>query len=457
MAKDVLTIYLLYVVLYQTLALNVDIPLPTYEVARGDNAILPCTFQPKTSDNNLIVVSWMAHADVESDPEINIVTLYYNKPPGISSLDVSDEYKDRATLNYSIPQGTANLVLNSVKSADTRVYECKVQIPGDSTGKQVDTTKLVVLVAPSIPKCAIQGKAEFYQNINLTCYSDEGTPTPTYKWTSFDNANKPRPNPPKSTDVNGVLSLYNISTDTSGYFICTSTNKIRSNSCNLTLTVTAPSMNVASTAGIIGGVVVVLLILLVVVYCCCCRRKQEKHEDYAMGPTEETEYTDKEPHEISEYRGESSKSDVPQDNSNRHERYEDHNERDYDGSSDRYSDRRDDYDDRKGRVDDRRSDRNDDRRSDRNDDRRSDRYDDRRSDRYDDRRSDRYDDRRSDRYDDRRSDRYDDDQDRYDDRRREPRDRYDDRYDDRQDRYRDDRDYGRDRPPNVPANKPSRG
>ncbi|XP_076838726.1 cell surface A33 antigen-like isoform X2 [Brachyhypopomus gauderio] len=228
----------------------------------------------------------MAEAASKSDSDLIITTLYYNKPPGISSLDTSDEYKDRATLNYSILQGTANLVLNSVIPMDTRVYKCKVQIPGDTTGKQMDSTKLLVLMAPSIPKCAIQGKAEFYQNISLSCYSDEGTPTPTYKWTSFDNANKPRPNPPKSTDVNGVLSLYNISTDNSGYFICTSTNKIRSNSCNLTLTVTAPSMNVASTAGIIGGVVAVLLILLFVVYCYDCRRKQqkqEKHEECPMG------------------------------------------------------------------------------------------------------------------------------------------------------------------------------
>ena len=35
----------------------------------------------------------------------------------------------------------------------------------------------------------------------------------------------------------GILSLYNISMDTSGYFICTSKNKIRSASCNITLKV----------------------------------------------------------------------------------------------------------------------------------------------------------------------------------------------------------------------------
>lgn len=36
---------------------------------------------------------------------------------------------------------------------------------------------------------------------------------------------------------NGVLSLYNITAETSGFFICTSTNEIKSATCNLTLAV----------------------------------------------------------------------------------------------------------------------------------------------------------------------------------------------------------------------------
>lgn len=35
----------------------------------------------------------------------------------------------------------------------------------------------------------------------------------------------------------GVLSLFNISKETSGFYICTSSNKIRSATCNLTLAV----------------------------------------------------------------------------------------------------------------------------------------------------------------------------------------------------------------------------
>ncbi|KAK3530423.1 hypothetical protein QTP86_024450, partial [Hemibagrus guttatus] len=148
-----------------------------------------------------------------------------------------DDFINRASLEVDIPKGSAILSLKSLTSKDSRVFQCTVKIPGDKQGKTSDTTSVVVLVAPSKPICNVQGKAEFYQNINLTCRSEEGTPPPTYKWESYDVTNKPRPNPPKSTDVNGVLSLYNISADTSGYYICTSANKIRSDSCNLTLSV----------------------------------------------------------------------------------------------------------------------------------------------------------------------------------------------------------------------------
>ncbi|MCJ8747839.1 hypothetical protein PDJAM_G00158280 [Pangasius djambal] len=436
-------IYSFFAVIHLTSSLNVEIPLQNYEFARGGNGTIPCSFKPQKADNPSIIISWTANPDNPQDSDIDILTYYYFANAE-NQLDVADGYTDRASLQLDIVKGWANLTLKSLTSRDSRVFQCEVKIPRDSAGKQSDTTMVVVLVAPSKPICAIQGTAEFYHNINLTCRSEEGTPTPTYKWQSYDGTNNPRQNPPKSTDVNGVLSLYNISADTSGYYICTSANKIRN------------SMKIGSTAGIIGGCAI-LLLLLIIVICCCIRRKKNKSEEYAMRSPEYADYTDKEPQEFEEHQVTSveSKADRRDERSDRSDDRQDRDDRqgrpDYrQYDSDRHDDRRSD------RYDDRRSDRYDDRQSDRYDDRRSDRYDDRRSDRYDDRYGDRYDDRRSDRYDDRRSDRYDEPRDRYDDRHS---DRYADRYDDRRDRYDhpDDRYDGRSRPPNVPANKPTRG
>ncbi|XP_072513002.1 glycoprotein A33 (transmembrane), paralog a [Salminus brasiliensis] len=422
MAKETFVIFLLAsVAVHLTLALNVDIPAPSYEFERGSNATIPCKFTPQKPDNDMVTIEWFAHPDVATDTD--------------SKIDVDAAYEGKASLQYDLPKGIVNLQLSSLSQAESRVFACKVKIPGDNKGKQADTTQVSVLMAPSKPICKIQGKAEYEQNINLTCYSEQGTPTPTYQWASFDVRNVSRPYPPKATVVNGVLSLYNISSDTSGYFICTSSNKRGTQTCNLTLAVMPPSNSIASTAGIIGACVAGLIFLLVIIICCCRNRKKKDSGDYDMGTRQDDGYTDKEPHEIEERQGGRVES-KPEENANR-DQYEDRSERDYDHRSDRYPDRRDDNDDRRPRSDDRRNDRYDDRRSDRYDDR----YDDRRNDRYDDRQSDRYDDRRSDRYDDRQSDRYDD---RRDDRRNERRDYYDDR----RDRYDD-----RDRPPV----KPSRG
>ncbi|KAF7212343.1 cell surface A33 antigen [Nothobranchius furzeri] len=392
--------------------ITVNIPNSLYKVARGDNITIPCSFittvQPKQA-----VITWSLGLNA-------VITYYYP----VDETDVTQGYDGRASLDLNFAAGKADLLLKAVTVKDNGKYGCRVQIPRDAQGQPDDTADLIVLVAPSKPICQIQGKAEYGQNINLTCVSEEGSPAPTYKWAGYDAQNNPRAPDPKTTDKGGILSLYNISKDTSGYYLCTSTNEIRSASCNLTLSVMPPSMNIGSTAAIIGGVVAVLVVLVIIIYCCCCRKKNEK-EEYAMGVPEDE-------NGIEAVKNGEVHCEVGQENSERRENHEERSERSYDNRKD-YDDRRSDCNDRRSDYNDRRSDYND-RRSD-YDDRRSD-YDDRRSD-YDDRRSE-YSDRRSD-YNDRRRD-YDDRRSDYDDRRSD----YDDRrnkYGDRRERYDDDRRY----------------
>ncbi|XP_046887124.1 cell surface A33 antigen-like [Hypomesus transpacificus] len=393
--RKIFALSILCIVVQAAVCLQVNIPQKTYEYARGDNITIPCKFTPKNPTNGLVVITWTAKSITPDQPD-EIVLTSYSTVPGV---DVTDTYEGRAILEEDIPAGKANLRLLSIGLQDNMDFECHILIPGDDKGVLAATTRLIVLVAPSPPLCKVQGLAEYGQNINLTCVSAEGSPTPTYSWQRRDVTNAPRPQDGRTTDKNGLLSLFNVSTETSGYYICTSTNKIRSATCNVTLSVMPPSMNLGYTAGIAGGVVAAILLLILII--CCCRRRRNKNkgqEDYEMGAPDD-EFSDKEPQEG---RGEEVRSVEPPRNAERR------NERDYD-------DRRSDYDDRRSDVDDRRSD-----------------YTDRRSD-YTDRRSD-YDAR------DNNADR----RDRYDDRR--DRDYKDDRYDGPYD----------DRPPRVPANKPVR-
>ncbi|XP_077375450.1 glycoprotein A33 (transmembrane), paralog a [Festucalex cinctus] len=447
METRIFTITLLYLMSVDVGALQVSITEEQYEYARGDNVTLPCTFQSDIAKPPQVIVTWFVEG-LEADADERVLGTYYS----VGSLhDIKEAHRGRVTMDVKmdtgLTAGKVNLQLSSITLEDNKEFECRVQIPGDTEGTLFDTVRLVVLVAPSTPICKIQGKATYGQNINLTCYSEEGSPPPKYEWTSLDVRKAPRMQDPRTTNKGGILSLFNISKETSGYYTCTSSNKIRAASCNITLTVMPPSMNIGSTAGIIAGVVAALIILIVVIYCCCCRKKKED-EAYAMGVREEGP-PDKALDRNGAERSADRRIDDEDESTVRAPLREDRGDPD---------DRRSDYDHRRD-PDDRRSD---------YDNRRD--YDDRRSD-YSDRRSD-YDDRRSD-YTDRRSDysdvrdKYEDRRERYDedDRRGDPRDRYNERYDDdnernRDGRYRDDDRYdepydARDRPP-VPADKPRR-
>lgn len=131
-------------------------------------------------------------------------------------------------------------------------------------------------VPPSNPDCGIQGETVIGNDIQLTCESKEGSPAPQYSWKSYDVLNQERH---QVTPVTGqIFSLKNISTEMSGYYVCTSSNEVGIRSCNITLAVRPPSMNVALYAGIAGGVAAALIIIGVIVYCCCCR-ETSKAED----------------------------------------------------------------------------------------------------------------------------------------------------------------------------------
>ncbi|KAL6484977.1 hypothetical protein MHYP_G00070220 [Metynnis hypsauchen] len=470
-------------VVSSSFGLHVTISQPTYEVTRGEEVNIMCNFQPKNQVNRLIVITWTAEPEESFDDEgISFGTFYSDD----GHVDINQMYEGKAQITSDVEAKISQLILKEVTMRESRRIKCRVQIPGDDVGQTSATTSLVVLVAPSAPVCKIQGTAEYGYNISLTCASDEGSPVPTYQWQSYDVRNVLRSFPPKTTEKDGVLSLFNVSSDTSGYYICTATNKIRSATCNLTLAVMPSTMKIGATAGIIGGCIAGIAVLVLIIYCCC--RNKEKPEEFAVGPpvieyhdTSEKEEKEEDPldlrrasieggidqREKNELKAEITSnlhgSEDSDRNSNRRfnigddqertadrrederrERDEDHrdnyNRGHYDDRQDRYDDRRDRYDDRQDNrdpYDDRYNDRRD-----RYDDRR-DRYDDR-QDRYEDRRyphhnehQDHYDDRRG-RYDDR-PDRYNDRRDHYDDRQG----RYDDhrdRYDDRHDRYDDHRD-----------------
>ncbi|XP_043988183.1 cell surface A33 antigen-like [Gambusia affinis] len=268
-------------------SVEVSIKEKEYKVAKGDDVTLICSFIPAVPIKNNFVLAW----DVVGIPSKAVASFFLNSP-----VDIAPAYEGRATLDVDVDRGLATLHLKKLTMEDSRHYQCSVRIPNDDEGKPIASTSVLVLEPPSKPACTLQGQAQYFTDIKLTCKSEEGSPAPVYTWTSYSIENIPRQFPPKTTQEDGVLSLFNITKETSGFFICLSKNNIGSASCNFTLAVMPPSMSFASTGIIIGAVAAGLLVLGIVIFCCCRRKSKSEADD--EGPHGDKVYYDKEGPEV---------------------------------------------------------------------------------------------------------------------------------------------------------------
>uniref|UniRef100_A0A8C0IBE0 Glycoprotein A33 n=2 Tax=Bubo bubo TaxID=30461 RepID=A0A8C0IBE0_BUBBB len=197
-------------------------------------------------------------------------------------------YENRIQFSGDVNTGDISITINAVTMEDNGTYACSVRLRNDPP-RQTATLSLFVLVAPSKPECNILGTTEYGQTINLTCISHEGSPKPRYTWQSFNVQNEPRV---LQTTEGEQITLKNISADTSGFYICTSTNIVGKEFCNMTVSVVPPSMNIALYAGIIGGAVAAIIVIGILAYCCCCRA--DKDTDYEMTEREDRHEPSKE-------------------------------------------------------------------------------------------------------------------------------------------------------------------
>ncbi|XP_033002672.1 cell surface A33 antigen [Lacerta agilis] len=273
MANKEVTWFILSAVVAAVHALSVNTPQKHVQVKKGENITLPCTYESSVvnpADGD--VVAWMKMPN-----EVEIINQYLHD----GGIWITDAYKGRVNFSGNTNNRDIGIILSQATLNDNGTYECSVRIRADLPSRQ-SRMELLVLVPPSKPDCKIIGTTEYGQNINLTCNSIEGSPKPEYSWQSYNPENKQRAL--VGTVTPGVLMLKNISTDTTGYYICLSKNSAGESLCNITVNVTPPSMNFALLGGVIGGLVAVIIIIAVVAYCCCCRNGKDK--DYEMTETE---------------------------------------------------------------------------------------------------------------------------------------------------------------------------
>ncbi|KAK2509144.1 hypothetical protein MC885_012539 [Smutsia gigantea] len=244
-------------------AISVETPQDVLHAARGASVTLPCTYQTSSPDREGFI-----HWDklLRSHSEKVLTWTFLHKEYIYGNL-----YKNRVSISDSAEQSDASITISQLTMDDNGTYECTVSLLSDLDGTTKSRVRLLVLVPPSQPDCHVEGDMVIGNNIQLICQSKEGSPTPQYSWKSYDILHHERPAPPVSGQT---FSLRNISTDMSGYYICTASNKVAAKSCNITVAVRPPSMNVALYAGLAGGLVAALILVGVGVYC-CTRRKSE--------------------------------------------------------------------------------------------------------------------------------------------------------------------------------------
>ncbi|XP_041336235.1 cell surface A33 antigen [Pyrgilauda ruficollis] len=261
-----LGLFIFSAILVSAQALVVEAPEKQIQVARGRNATLRCNFKTSSAVDRGDLVVWK-----KINSKVDAVTRYFD-----GLVQYGEGYDHRIQFSGNVDSGDISITIGAVTMEDNGTYVCSVRLRDDPP-RESALLDLFVLVAPSKPECKILGTPEYGQTINLTCASHEGSPVPKYTWKSFNMQNEPRLLPYSEGQQ---ITLKNISADTSGFYICTSTNIVGTEFCNMTVSVVPPSMNIALYAGIIGGVVAAIVVIGIIAYCCCCR--ESKDTDYEM-------------------------------------------------------------------------------------------------------------------------------------------------------------------------------
>ncbi|KAM5281682.1 immunoglobulin superfamily member 11 isoform 4-T4 [Ctenodactylus gundi] len=192
-------------------ALEVSESPGSIQVARGQTAVLPCTFSTSAALINLNVIWMVIPLSNANQPEQ--VILYQ----GGQMFDGAPQFHGRVGFTGTMPATNVSIFINNTQLSDTGTYQCLVNNLPDRGGRNIGVTGLTVLVPPSAPRCQIQGSQDIGSDVILLCSSEEGIPRPTYLWEKLDNTLKL---PPTATQdqVQGTVTIRNISAVSSGAF-----------------------------------------------------------------------------------------------------------------------------------------------------------------------------------------------------------------------------------------------
>ncbi|KAL2096196.1 hypothetical protein ACEWY4_008344 [Coilia grayii] len=239
----------------------------------GDNATLPCHHQFWQSSESLDI-EWILQKPTLKQRVI--ITFFGNKVYKVESED------GRQSFAGDFQNGDASLLISDLQLSDSGEYTCKVKTGGKYHWSQVN---LIVLVRPSKPSCWREGALKEGSDVKLSCKSTDGSDPISYKWERvLDKGKSTGKLPPLAlVDLKNpeIVTLRNLTQDSSGVYRCTASNAVGEDNCIIEVIMDPYKVGIGVAAGIVMGISFPLLCIItpIVWLWLVCRKKEMKYEE----------------------------------------------------------------------------------------------------------------------------------------------------------------------------------
>ncbi|XP_030621064.1 CXADR-like membrane protein [Chanos chanos] len=235
----------------------------------GDNTTLPCHHQFWQSSGQSLDIEWLLQK-----PNIKqhvIITFFGN--------EVYTTQANRLSFAGDYLKGDASLLISDLQLTDSGEYHCKVKTGGKYHWSQVN---LLVLVKPSKPRCWMEGRLLEGSDVKLSCKSSDGSEPIRYKWERvLDKGKSVGKLPPLALiDLKNpeIVTLRNLTQDSSGEYKCTAMNDVGEEHCLIEVTMQhVRSMGVV--AGAVVGVSFGVLLIILIIWLVFRKKEKKKYEE----------------------------------------------------------------------------------------------------------------------------------------------------------------------------------
>ncbi|XP_056622733.1 CXADR-like membrane protein [Triplophysa dalaica] len=237
----------------------------------GDNATLPCHHQFWQSNGQTLDIEWLLQ---KPNVKQHVIITFFN-----NEVYINDNPASRLSFAGDYLNGDASLLIGDLQLTDSGEYHCKVKTGGKYHWSQVN---LIVLVKPSKPRCWMEGRLLEGSDVKLSCKSSDGSDPINYKWERvLDKGKSVGKLPPLALiDLKNpeIVTLRNLTQDSSGVYRCTASNDVGEENCIIEVTMQYVR-GIGVVAGAVVGVSFGVLLLILIIWLVFRKKEKKKYEE----------------------------------------------------------------------------------------------------------------------------------------------------------------------------------